>query len=146
MNRFGLFQLGSVNYAIPLLQIRKILQNVPTYPLPCLPQAVSAVLVDADRLVPVVRLDRFFAEAGPDEIAASTHRVVVESNRGCLALPAQVNGRIVPAHKGTVVAKKDEERALVAGGFRFREILYHRLDINVLAETMMQGFKPNPSR
>lgn len=47
MNRFGLFQIGALGFAVSLQQIQKILQNSKSYTLPRLPGGVSAVLVDA---------------------------------------------------------------------------------------------------
>ncbi len=99
MNRYGLFQSGGLNYAIPLLQIRKIVQGGTTYSLPRLPQSVPAVLVDAGELIPLLSLNLLREADGKLEHVQSGYLVLVESEYGAVALPAELNGKIVAEKK-----------------------------------------------
>lgn len=140
MKRFGLFKLGRLHYAIALLQLRKIVQDVATYPLPRLPLSVSVVLIDDGNLIPLLNLELFFGAEAQTETTASEYQVLVESEYGAVALPADLNGRIVSEKRGTSTAVSHSSEAWVVGEFNFQNIDYKILDINFLAIEMTQNF------
>lgn len=145
MNRYGLFQSGGLNYAIPLLQIRKIVQGGTTYSLPRLPQSVPAVLVDAGELIPLLSLNLLREADGKLEHVQSGYLVLVESEYGAVALPAELNGKIVAEKKGTRTVGSESREAWVSGEFTFQNKQYKILDINFLAIEMTQNFWRDPS-
>lgn len=145
MKRFGLFQLGRFNFAITLLQLRKIVQDAATYPLPRLPQSVSAVLIDEGQLVPLLNLELFFGAEAQTEQMTSGYQVLVESEYGTVALPADLNGKIVAEKRGVIVNEGNSKEAWVVGEFNFQNIDYKILDINFLAIEMTQNFWLNQS-
>lgn len=145
MKRFGLFQLGRLNYAIALLQLQKITQDAVTYSLPRLPLSVSAVIIDDGKLIPLLNLDLFFGALIQTESTAAGYQVVVESEYGSVALPADLNGKIVAEKRGTLTTASPADDAWVVGGFIFQNIDYKILDINFLAIEMTQNFRLNQS-
>ncbi|SEA54811.1 CheW-like domain-containing protein [Desulfuromusa kysingii] len=142
MKRYGLFRFGTLNYALSLLQIQKIKQGLEAYPLPRLPGAVAAVLVDDDQLVPLLDLSWIQKEDLRHEVTKQGYQVLIDSEYGTVALPAEVTGRIVSEQKGTlseVVTAKEKEFGTVAK-FVYQRIEYNILDINFLAIELTQGF------
>ena len=141
MKRFGLFRTGSLGYAVPIEQLRKILQGATTYRLPRLPEPVGAVLVDGGELVPLLNLQGLMAGASvlPDCLP-SGYQVLVDSEYGPVALPAEATGRIVPEQKGELAAVAEELDSWVSGEFQYRDEKYKILDIDFLAIEMTQGF------
>lgn len=135
MKRYGLFSLGDLNYAVSLPLIRKIVQDAKSYQLPGLPRTVAAVMVDDSALVPVIALNAWFG--GPAcSSGASEYRVLVDTSCGTIALPAEINGKIVPERKGTLLHREEDQVLFVEAEFRFQETIYKILDMNFPAEEM----------
>lgn len=146
MNRFGLFQIGDLGFAISLQQIQKILQNSKSYTLPRLPGGVFAVLVDADQLIPLLDLSQIVGGGTQLEQTTQSYQVLVESEYGTVALPADMTGRIVDEQKGelsTIAPQKIDMGSV--GKFIYQNKEYSVLDINYLAIEMTQGVFANPT-
>jgi len=140
MSRFGLFQIGQFKFAVSLQQIQKILQNSKIYNLPRLPKGVAAVLVDAGQLIPLLDLQQMMGSETQRQ-ATQSYQVLVESEYGTVALPADLTGRIVDEQKGelsTMVAHKVNFGSV--GNFIYQNEEYSVLDINFLATEMTQVF------
>ena len=146
MMRYGLFRIGTLKYAISLLQIQKILQGSKGYILPRLPGGVSAVLIDDGELVPLLDLGRMLGVDPQRELAKQSYQVLVDSEYGTVALPADLTGRIVTEQKGTLpkVTAKEKDFGTV-GKFVYQCEEYNVLDINFLAIEMTQGFGQSQS-
>ena len=144
MKRFGLFQIGQLDYAISLLQILKILQNSTTYVLPRFPRAVSAVLVDGAQLIPLLDLEQLLGENTQQERSAPGYQVLVESEYGTVALPADLTGRIVAEPKGELLAVSKEKDVGIVGRFKYQNKRYIILDIDFLVIEVIHGFWQNP--
>ena len=144
MKRYGLFRIGKLNFAILLLHIQKILQGSKGYILPRFPRTVSAVLVDDGQLIPLLDLGQLFGEHSQAERPIGSYQVLVESEYGIVALPADLTGRIVAENKGVLatIAKEDKDFGTV-GRFIYQSEEYKILDINFLAIEMTQGFWQN---
>jgi chemotaxis signal transduction protein len=143
MKRFGLFQIGQLDYAISLLQILKILQNSTTYVLPRFPRAVSAVLVDGAQLIPLLDLGQLLGENTQQEKPAPGYQVLVESEYGIVALPADLTGRIVAEPKGELLAVSKEKDVGIVGRFKYQNKRYNILDIDFLVIEIIHGFWQN---
>lgn len=143
MNRFGLFRAGGLDYAISLMQIQKITQDGKVYSLPRLPRAVLAVLVDNDQLIPLLNLGLLFGEKAYSLKQSSGYQVLVESEYGIVALPADLSGRIVTAKQGTLSIGASAKEAWIIGEFSYQNTKYKILDINFLAIEMTQDFWRN---
>lgn len=140
MRRLGLFRCGELNFAISLLQIQKILQGSRNYRLPRLPGAVSAVLVDNGQLVPMLDLGQILGEAGQLDLKANGYQILVESEYGTVALPADLTGRIVAEQKGVLSTTTVKQKCLgMIGKFVYQNEEYNILDIDFLAVEMTQG-------
>lgn len=140
MTRFGLFQCGSLHYAISLLQLQKIVQDSATYLLPGLPLAIAAVLVDEGQIVPLLNFELFFGcGVQPDEITPK-YQILVDSEYGKVALPGNANGRIVARKRGILSAASGSDEVWIIGTFNYQNIDYNILDINFLALEMTQNF------
>jgi len=139
--RYGLFKIGPLNYAISLLQIQKILQGSKGYILPRLPRAVSAVISVGGELIPLLDLGRMLGGSHQEEVTAQNYQVLVDSEYGAVALPADSTARIVSEQKGTLLTDTVKEKVLgTVGKFVYRSYEYNVLDINFLAIEMTQGF------
>jgi len=137
MERYGLFSFGAFYYALPLLRLQKILHRYQGYFLPLLPDTVSEVLVDVGCLVPLVCLPaQHVGEGGPPRTAA--YKVIVESEAGLVAFPADEACGIVAKQKGEVVATSEEWSAGIAEVFKYQGKEYPILDIDFLAFRMTQ--------
>lgn len=145
MNRYGLFSLGSLNYAVPLPLIRKIVQDANSHQLPRLPETIMAVMVEDSEIIPVIALNAWFCGAVCSSSVASEYRVLVDTACGLVALPAEINGRIVSEHKGTLLRQKKVQTPFVDAEFRFQQTVYKILDMNFPAEEMRQvSSRTNP--
>ncbi|MCW8859499.1 MAG: chemotaxis protein CheW [Deltaproteobacteria bacterium] len=148
MKRFGLFQLGTLDFALSLQQIQKVIQDSKLYQLPRLPLAVAAVLVDNDRLVPLLDLSLLFGGGSTTGTKTLRYQILVESEYGTVALPAELTGKIVAEKKGTLSTEASPKEAWVIGEFDYQNTKYKILDINFLAIEMTQNFwrnKPDTS-
>ena len=141
MSRFGLFWIEGFGFAVALEQIKKILQNSTTYKLPHLPGAVSAVLIEAGQLVPLLDLSQLVGTGTQLGQVAQGYQVLVESEYGTVALPADLTGKIVTEQKGelSVIVGEEEDFGTI-GKLIYRNEEYNILDINILAIEMTQGF------
>ena len=137
MARFGLFRFAAAAYALPLLQLRKIVHQWPGYRLPLLPATVSEVLVEGDRLIPLVNLP---CVSGVDlpVIRNAEYKVLAESEAGVVAFPADVTCGIVAEQKGELSAVVNGA-AGTNGIFKYQGQEYHILDIDFLALRVVQG-------
>ena len=144
MSRLGLFKIGEFGFAVSLPQIQKILQNSKSYLLPRLPGAVSAVLVDAGQIIPLLDLSQMVGEKNLAEQTTESYQVLVESEYGTVALPADLTGRIVTEQKGelSTIAPQEISFGTVAK-FIYQGEEYNVLDIDFLAIEMTQGFWQN---
>lgn len=136
MTRFGLFRFATADYALPLLQLRKIVHQGRGYRLPLLPAAVSEVLVERDLLVPLLNPP---SAAGIDltVIRNAAYKVLVDSEAGVVAFPADATCGIVAEQKGEVSAGP-ESAAGTKGIFKYQGQEYQILDIDFLALRVAQ--------
>jgi chemotaxis signal transduction protein len=137
MNRFGLFCHQAENFAIPLVRLRKILQGKRVYLLPQLPVAVPGVLVDADQIIPVFDLHRLVD--GGAGTTQTEFLVLVESEFGVLAIPADVTCGIVAEQKGSTARAVENSAVWVTGQFHFQDKVFQILDIDFLAKVLVQS-------
>ncbi len=147
MGRFGLFQLGELNYSLPLPQIKKIRQGAALFALPRLPEGVVAVLVDDGQLIPLLDLNMLTEAPAGLADAGSGYQILVDSEYGTVALPARLTGKIVTEGKGELLAAKESQPAWIAGEFVYQGTKYMIIDINFLAVEMTQNFwykQPDP--
>ncbi len=143
MNRFGLFDVGSIGFAIPLSQIGKILQGAELHQLPRLPGAVVAVLVAGEQLVPLLDVGPLLGRE-PQSLHSQGYQILVDSEYGMVALMADSGGRIVSEQKGRLVPLSSKEKMTgVTGQYIYQDKEYKILDINYLAIEMTQVYWQN---
>lgn len=137
MIRYGLFQYGLFGYAVPLLRMRKIVHLRAGYRLPRLPASVAEVLIDDGQLVPLLRLPNLTSseELTPRMVE---YKVLVESEAGAVAFPAEVTCGIVAEHKGELLDSVDEQVSGVTGIFKYQDRKFKILDIDLVAIGMTQ--------
>lgn len=138
MSRFGLFRTGQLDYAISLLQIQKINQDSKAYILPCLPRAVAAVLVDNDQLIPLLNLGCLFGGVEHSTKQSSGYQILVESEYGVVAIPAELSGKIVTDKQAILSTETGSKEAWIIGELSYQNKKYKILDINFLAIEMTQ--------
>ncbi len=137
MTAFGLFQAGELDYAVPLTQIRRMIQGNTIYPLPLLPAGVDYVLIYESTLVPIV----FPGQTG-DRVVGSPEAecfVLVDSEYGALAFATQPNSRIIADHKGTLSVPRQRKSPWQVGTFYYQERAFKILDVDVLAMEITRG-------
>jgi len=136
MNRYGLFRYGSLDYAVPLLKMQRIVHQFCGYRLPRLPTAVAEVLVVGGQLVPLLKLPTTAIEG----LSARTveYKVLMESEAGVVAFPAEVSCGIVAEQKGDLAPADDKQFSGVTGIFKYQTKEYKILDIDFLAMEMTQ--------
>ncbi|NOY14168.1 MAG: chemotaxis protein CheW [Deltaproteobacteria bacterium] len=135
MIRYGLFCLGPVNYAVPLLQLRKVVHADPGFLLPQLPSAVAGVLVDEGRLVPLLRL-AFLSGGSESTVRQAEYKVIVESAGGRIALPAVLVCGVVAENKGALLVSEEKQIPGIIGIFNYQGQEFNVLDIDFLAIEM----------
>jgi len=138
MTRLGLFQHQQSDYAVPLARLRTLLHRVPVFPMPRLPGGLHGVLVFSGELVPVLDLGIFWKRG--DQPGEIEYQVLIESEYGTLAIPAQQTCGIVPENKGTITAVERTEPAWLAGRFIYQGRTFRILDIDFLTMGLTQGF------
>ncbi len=137
MTAFGLFHTGELDYAVPLAQIRKMIQGSAIYTLPLLPAGVDHVLVHESTLVPIVRIDQL--GDGSAHSGKSEYYALVDSEYGPLAFATQANSRIIADHKGRLSVPREREVPWLIGTFYYQERAFNILDIDVLALEITRG-------
>lgn len=143
MSRLGLFNVGTVGFAIPFPQIEKILQGVPLYRLPRLPGAIVAVLVVDEQLVPLIDIGSLLG-GGLESSAERGYQLLLKTDCGMVAIAAESCGRIVAQQKGQIVAQDVKEKtAGITGQFIYQNDNYKILDIDFLAIEMTQVYWQN---
>ncbi len=138
MKRLGLFHVGCFAYAVPLEQVEKILQGAKLFKLPRLPRAVAEVLVDAGQMIPLFDFVKMFGDLALPAQNEPICQVLVSTEYGVVALPANVAGQIVATSKGREFQSADNVIGGV-GNFIYLNEEYNILDINYLALEMAQG-------
>jgi len=137
MNRFGLFRCRGTDFAIPLFRLRKILHEQQVFPLPRLPEPVSGVLVDEDRIIPV--LDLPVIVVGEKGTAPTEYMVLTESEYGILAIPADITCGIVTDQKGAISPAAEGDASWLTGQFHFQDKNFQILNIDFLAKMLTLG-------
>jgi chemotaxis signal transduction protein len=137
MSAFGLFHTGDLDYAVPLVQIRKIIQGSTIFPLPLLPAGINHVLVHQSTLIPVL----LSSQSGNtlEHCSASDCYALVDSEYGPLAFVTQSGSRIVADHKGTLSVAGEREASWQVGTFYYQERTYKILDVDALALGIVRG-------
>ena len=139
MKKIGLFRIGEFAFAVPLEQILKILQDATQYTFPCLPSVISGVIVNDDSLVPLFDSVKVYGGSAPQGGGAG-YQVLVSTEYGVVALPANLSGKIVATTKGEVVEfTTDPDVVGAVGKFLYASDEYYILDVNYLAIEMTQG-------
>ena len=137
MNRFGLFRSGGLDYAIPLVRLIRVLPAGCCHFLPRLPPGVTGVVVDSGKLIPQVDLARLLPGSG-DPGRPTAYQVLVESECGTLALPAEQSYGIVAEQKGKLVSTGEPAALGLGNEFYFQEKVFQVLDIDCLAIGLIQ--------
>jgi len=137
MERFGLFVFAGICFAVPLIKLRKIVHLQGGYVLPMFPLIVSEVLVDNQQLVPLVEIPGQGQVRNADSRSAE-YKVLVESEAGTIALPADETCGIVPVQRGELLPQDEMSTAGIVGLFKFQSTDYHILDIEFLALRITQ--------
>jgi len=132
MSRFGLFRDSGVAYAIPLQRLFKVLSGECCYLLPKLPPTVAGVVVWEEQLIPQLDLARLLG-GSPEVIKQADYLVLVASECGILALPANKTCGIVAEQAGELVLATDKKASGVDGEFHFQGTVFKILDIDSLA-------------
>ena len=137
MTGFGLFRTSHLDYAIPLAQICRIVQEQNIYPLPGLPAGIHGVLVYATTLVPILLSDSA-VDTSPSADNAPCF-ALVDSEYGLLAFATEPNSRIVAEHRGELSVPSATERTWRMGTFSYQGRDYEVLDVDVLATEIARG-------
>ncbi len=137
MSAFGLFHTGDLDYAVPLTQIRKIVQGNMTFPLPLLPAGINHVLIYESTLVPILLPGRSVdtREHHPE----TECYVLVDSEYGLLAFVTQTNSRIVAEYKGSLACTCEREAPWQVGIFYYQNQAFKILDVDELAMGITRG-------
>lgn len=137
MSAFGLFQTGELDYAVPLVLIRRLVHGSKSYPLPLLPAGVDHVLVHESTLIPIV-----LPRQQGDRIVRSPVSecyVLVDSEYGSLAFATEPNSRIIADHKGVLSVPRQREVPWQVGTFYYHKRAFKILDVDVLAMEITRG-------
>ncbi len=140
MKKVGLFHIGEFAFALSLECIVKIVQSAKLYKFPSLPMLVSGVLVNDNSLVPLIDSVCVYGAKVTQSELASSYQVLVSTEYGVVALPANLSGKIVATTKGEFLELTDDVDIIGAvGKFLFASDEYYILDVNSLAKEMTQG-------
>ncbi len=137
MISYGLFRVADLDYAVPLVQIRKIIRGNRFFSLPLLPAGIDHVLIYESTLIPILLPG--LTDNRLDQCPASTDYVLVDSEYGLLAFATQPDSRIVADHKGTLAEVGEGVAAWRVGTFYYQERAYCILDVDVLALEILRG-------
>lgn len=85
VNRFIVFTLDEMNYALPLAALKKVVRATSVTPLPCGPGNVVGVLNVYGEIIPVINLRRWFQQP-EQEIDAKRQSIIFQTSKGSVAL------------------------------------------------------------
>lgn len=141
MKRFGLFSLSDKAFALPLARLVKIVQGVQLFRLPRLPFECVGVIVHRDLLVPVINPAVLLDNRDVVREFSTTYCVIVSTDVGCLALPADQVRQIVSEDKGQLGPVEGQGGQYMSEAFVYRGSSFNIIDIDYLVLDMLQGFK-----
>jgi chemotaxis signal transduction protein len=132
MSRYGLFCSAEIAYAIPLGRLQRVLSGQHCYLLPKLPRAVAGVFIWDGLIIPLLALAQLFHDS-PQIVTQGAYQVLIASEYGILALPAEQTCGIVAEQQGVLVAATEKTTPGIAGEFQFQGRVFQILDIDSLA-------------
>ena len=138
MTRFGLFGCCQIDYAVPLLQLCKVVHGKNGFLLPGIEKTVVEVLVDDGRLIPLLFLPGL--SHGDSGVARTAeYKIIVESEAGLIAFSADRTFGVVAENKGEILDSGENGIVGVAGNFKYKGKVFSILDVDFLAIKLTRG-------
>jgi chemotaxis signal transduction protein len=130
--KIALLMFAGRNFALPVEQIRHIVQEPEVYPLVQLCKGLSGVFLFADEIIPLIS-GEILSDLGPYKAGKNSYTIVYQSDYGVVGLPVESAVKIVDALDGvTTDASHDDESVVVSQFFEYQEFSYPVLDIEKL--------------
>lgn len=130
MDRYGLFRLSGAGYAVPLERLLRIEQSDQVIWLPLMPDEMAGMLMSRDQPVPLLAsgwLPGAATEVGLDV----PYKVLIATEYGPVALPADVTIGIVSPGRGTWVETDPETAYFQPASFCYRGREYPVLNVDM---------------
>ncbi len=127
MNQLLPFVVGTETYALELIDIQEIVENLNIYPFPAAPEQISGAIAFHGRIVPVVNLPHLL---GFNAESVCPRLIVLANKYGPFALAVDQLRPLIGMEKGFI---KDDDSTLkqpyVRGVFAWREEMISLLDL-----------------
>lgn len=136
--RLGLFRLAGANYAVPLERLLHVIDNIRVESLPLVPEGLAGMLVVDDEVVPV--LDSCWLPGARTGCGAGAdYQVLVTTELGPVALPADATVGIVAESRGERGRAEPENETFLRESFSYRGSRFLILDIDVLVMSLIRS-------
>ncbi len=99
-----------------------------------------SVLVDDARLVPLLNLHELLFKHGAAGSLAE-YAVLMESEAGMIALPADATVGIVPETKGQISFSAEMNATAKSGEFNYQQNIFAILDVDILIMSLIQALQ-----
>lgn len=134
-DRLGLFGLLGSGYALSLPRLLRVIEGVCVYSLPLVPPGVAGMLIQGHELVPL--LDSGWLTAATP--AAARYQVVVASEYGAMALPADTTLGIVAESRGNWQPEAEARPGFLSDRFCYQGVSYRVVNIDALAASLIRS-------
>ena len=134
--RLGLFSFMGVGYALSLSRLLRVVEAGCVYPLPFVPLGVEGMLIQGTELVPMLGCAWL---TGSQEAAVAGFQVVVASEYGVMALPADKTQGIVAESRGNWQPEPKSRFGFLTHSFCYQEVSYRMVNIDALAVSLIRS-------
>lgn len=137
-NRLGLFSLQGNGYAVSLARLLRVVEAGCVYPLPLVPPGVAGMLIQGRELVPLFDSGWLIAVA-PAAPPVVRYQVVVASEYGSMALPADTTLGIVAESRGNRQPEVESRSGFLSESFCYQGVSYRVVNIDALAVSLIRS-------
>jgi chemotaxis signal transduction protein len=136
-NRLGLFSLQGHSYALALSRLLRVIEAGCVYPLPLVPSGVAGMLLQEHELVPLLGSGWLIASA--PAVPAARYQVVIASEYGAMALPADTTLGIVAESRGNWQPAAESGPGFLSDRFCYQGVSYRVVNIDALAVSLIRS-------
>jgi len=134
--RLGLFSFMGAGYALPLARLLRVVEASCVYPLPFVPLGVEGMLIQGAELMPLLGGAWLTRAKGA---AVARFQVVVASEYGVMALPADKTQGIVAESRGNWQPETESRVGFLMNSFCYQEVSYRMVNIDALAVSLIRS-------
>ncbi len=136
--RLGLFRLAGCGYAVPLERMLRVVDHYRLEQLPLCPEPMAGMLILDSEIVPLLGTSWLLTTAS-GSIGDATFAVLIATEYGTLALPADATVGIVAVGRGGWAEGEDQVDYFQAKSFSYRGSQYPVLNVDQFVMSLIRS-------